>query len=127
MVFPVMMIQGQWAIFNMIGFYPDCPGLPEYTLTTPVFNKVTIRLDPKWYKEKELVIESNRTQPGTLYINKVLLNGKKFNQYRITHDELVHSQRILFHRYRFWVDRAVGLFRVRQPIFYYIYIDCCSR
>ena len=41
-----------WAIFNMIGFYPDCPGLPEYTLTTPVFNKVTIRLDPKWYKEK---------------------------------------------------------------------------
>ena len=80
-----------WAIFNMIGFYPDCPGLPEYTLTTPVFNKVTIRLDPKWYKEKELVIESNRTQPGTLYINKVLLNGKKFNQYRITHDELVHS------------------------------------
>lgn len=36
----------------MIGFYPDCPGLPEYTLTTPVFNKVTIRLDPKWYKEK---------------------------------------------------------------------------
>ena len=85
-----------WAIFNMIGFYPDCPVLPEYTLTTPVFNKVTIRLDPKWYKEKELVIESNRTQPGTLYINKVLLNGKKFNQYRITHDELVHSQRILF-------------------------------
>ena len=56
-----------WAIFNMIGFYPDCPGLPEYTLTTPVFNKVTIRLDPKWYKENELVIETNRTQPE-LYI-----------------------------------------------------------
>ena len=85
-----------WAIFNMIGFYPDCPGLPEYTLTTPVFDKVTIRLDPKWYKEKELVIESNRAQPGTLYINKVLLNGKKFNKYRITHDELVHGQHIYF-------------------------------
>lgn len=66
-----------WAIFNMIGFYPDCPGLPEYTLTAPVFDKVTIRLDPKWYKEKELVIESNRAQPGTLYINKVLLNGNE--------------------------------------------------
>ena len=85
-----------WAIFNMIGFYPDCPGLPEYTLTAPVFDKVTIRLDPKWYKEKELVIESNRAQPGTLYINKVLLNGKKFNKYRITHDELVHGQHIYF-------------------------------
>ena len=85
-----------WAIFNMIGFYPDCPGLPEYTLTTPVFNKVTIRLDPKWYKENELVIETNRTQPGVLYINKVLLNGKKFNKYHITHDELVHGKYLKF-------------------------------
>ena len=85
-----------WAIFNMIGFYPDCPGLPEYTLTTPVFNKVTIRLDPKWYKENELVIESNRTGSETLYINKVLLDGKKFNKYRITHDELVHGKRLIF-------------------------------
>ena len=42
------------------------------------------------------IIRSKKSQPGTLYINKVLLNGKKFNQYRITHDELVHSQRILF-------------------------------
>ena len=65
-------------------------------MTTPVFDKVTIRLDPKWYKEKELVIETNRTKPGTLYINKVLLNGKKFNKYHITHDELVHGQRIFF-------------------------------
>ena len=75
---------------------PDCPGLPEYTLTTPVFNKVTIRLDPKWYKENELVIETNRTQPGVLYINKVLLNGKKFNKYHITHDELVHDKYLKF-------------------------------
>ena len=42
------------------------------------------------------VYESNRAQPGTLYINKVLLNGKKFNKYRITHDELVHGQHIYF-------------------------------
>ena len=80
----------------MIGFYPDNAGMPEYTLTTPVFDKVTIQLNPEWYKEKELVIESNRTQPGTLYINKVTLNGKKFNKYRITHDELVNSRHIFF-------------------------------
>lgn len=65
-------------------------------MTTPVFNKVTIRLDPKWYKENELVIETNRTQPGTLYIDKVLLDGKKFNKYHITHDELVHGKYLKF-------------------------------
>ena len=31
-----------------------------------------------------------------LYINKVLLDGKKFNKYRITHDELVHGKRLIF-------------------------------
>ena len=29
-------------------------------------------------------------------INKVLLDGKKFNKYRITHDELVHGKRLIF-------------------------------
>lgn len=81
-----------WAVFNMIGFYPDCPGSPDYTLTTPVFDKVTIRLDPKWYKEKELIIETNRQKNGLLYINDVMLNGKKLNKYRISHDELVHGK-----------------------------------
>ena len=69
----------------MIGFYPDCPGLPEYTLTTPVFDKVTIRLDPKWYKERELVIESTRQKPDALYIHNVKIGGKKINRFRITH------------------------------------------
>ena len=31
-----------WAIFSMIGFYPDCPGEPGYTLTSPVFDKITL-------------------------------------------------------------------------------------
>ena len=85
-----------WAIFNMMGFYPDCPGLPEYTLTTPVFDKVIIRLDPKWYKEKELVIESTRQKPDALYIDNVKIGGKKLNRFRITHDELVHGGRLEF-------------------------------
>ena len=80
-----------WAIFNMMGFYPDCPGLPEYTLTTPIFDKVTIKLDPKWYKEKELIITTARQQPDALYIEDAKLGNKKINRFRITHDELVHG------------------------------------
>lgn len=45
-----------WAIFSMIGLYPDCPGMPDYMLTTPTFDKVTIRLDPKYYKEKNWLL-----------------------------------------------------------------------
>ena len=80
----------------MIGFYPDCPGLPEYTLVSPVFDKVTIELSPKWYKENELIIEVNRNSPEDIYIDKVTLGGKQIKKYRITHDELVHGGHLIF-------------------------------
>ncbi len=85
-----------WAIFNMMGFYPDCPGVPEYTLTTPVFDKVTIQLDPKYYKQSELVIETDRTNPDQIYIDQTLIGGKKKNGYRITHDELINAGNMKF-------------------------------
>lgn len=80
-----------WAVFNMMGFYPDCPGEPAYTLSTPVFDKVTIRLDSKQWGRDKLVIETERPSAESLYIRDMELGGKKLSRYRITHDELVHG------------------------------------
>ncbi len=33
-----------WAVFSMLGFYPDCPADPAYTLTRPTFPKAVITL-----------------------------------------------------------------------------------
>lgn len=85
-----------WAVFNMMGFYPDCPGLPEYTLTTPVFDKVTIQLDPKWYKQNTLVIETVRQSPGAGYIKDVRLGDKPYKGFRIEHQQLVDAGKITF-------------------------------
>lgn len=65
-----------WAIFNMMGFYPDCPGEPAYTLSTPVFDKVTIKLDPKYWGRDQLVIETERPSAESLYIREMELGGK---------------------------------------------------
>lgn len=83
-----------WAIFSMMGFYPDCPGTPDYTLTTPVFDKITLRLDPRYYGKEELVIRKSTS--GSDYIKEVKLDGAKHNGFRITHDELVHSGEMVF-------------------------------
>lgn len=81
-----------WAIFNMIGFYPDCPGVPEYTLTAPVFDKVTIKLDPKWHGAEELVIETEKAAPSDIYlIDEVSLGDKKSKARRISHDDLIKA------------------------------------
>ena len=66
-----------WAIFNMMGFYPDCPGEPSYTLSTPVFDKVTIRLDAEVWGREQLVIETERPSDDSLYIREMELGGKK--------------------------------------------------
>ena len=73
----------------MIGFYPDCPGDPYYTLTTPVFDKVVIRLDSDTWGSDKLVIEAGRPSTESLYIREMELGGKKLSRYRISHEELV--------------------------------------
>jgi predicted alpha-1,2-mannosidase len=80
-----------WAVFSMMGFYPDCPGEPYYTLTTPVFDKVTITLDPKYGTKKELVIETARPTANSSYIKSMTLGGKALSKYRISHRELVNG------------------------------------
>ena len=80
-----------WAVFSMMGFYPDCPGEPYYTLTTPAFDKVTITLDPKYSGKKELVIETARPTANSSYIKSMTLGGKPINKYRIAHRDLVNG------------------------------------
>ena len=71
-----------WLIFSMMGLYPDCPGSPYYSLTTPVFDRVILHLDPKYYPNGDVVI--SRSSP--LGIDK-----KGTRRYRISHDELINS------------------------------------
>ena len=66
-----------WAVFSMMGIYPDCPGHPSYTLTTPRFDRIEL--------QNGTVI----TKDGESYIKSIQLSGKKLNSYRISHSDLV--------------------------------------
>lgn len=84
-----------WAVFSMMGFYPDCPGEPHYTLTTPVFDRVTITLDPRYYPAEKLVVE-RCGDAGAPYIGSMRLGERPLNRYRIGHDELVRGGTLRF-------------------------------
>ena len=72
-----------WAVFSMMGIYPDCPGEPYYTITTPRFERVEIDTD-----HGTIAIstegEGNR-------IKSITLGGKSAG-YRISHAELVKAK-----------------------------------
>ncbi len=85
-----------WAIFNMMGFYPDCPGEPAYTLTSPVFDKVTIQLDKSVWGTDKLIIETERPHADAIIIKSMEMQGKPLNRYRISHDELLKAGKLKF-------------------------------
>lgn len=84
-----------WAMFAMMGFYPDNPADPSYTLTAPVFDKITIRLDRKWHGCDSLVI----TAPGAANsdrVRSVRLGGKKYDSFRVSHADLLRAGTLEF-------------------------------
>lgn len=74
-----------WAVFSMIGLYPDVPGVPEYTLTTPVFDSVTINLGDK-------KLQISKTKTGK---DKITIDGKATG-HRINHSQLINANNINF-------------------------------
>lgn len=79
-----------WLVFSMMGIYPISPAEPTYTITTPVFDKITIQLDSRYYKNNQLVIEKF----GHGKINKIQIDGKTKNPYFISHKALVEGNNL---------------------------------
>jgi putative alpha-1,2-mannosidase len=88
-----------WAVFSMMGFYPDCPGNPSYTLTAPRFDKVEIRLNPEYCGGKESLVITKTGTAGEgewLKITGMTLGGKKHSSYRVSHDALTRGGHLAF-------------------------------
>lgn len=86
-----------WAIYTMLGFYPDCPGQMSFALTTPTFRKVTLHLDPRYYKQTKLVIE-RRGAEGDTYFNRIEVGGKKLmHHYRLDNSTLTEAGHLIFY------------------------------
>lgn len=78
-----------WAVFSMMGFYPDCPGEPYYTITSPVFDEVEIDTS-----HGTIRIEAPHTGSDDIYIESMTLGGKPLKNYRISHDELMQAKNL---------------------------------
>ncbi|MBO4944804.1 MAG: GH92 family glycosyl hydrolase [Muribaculaceae bacterium] len=75
-----------WAVFSMMGLYPDVPGVPEYTLTTPTFDKISINLG-----DHDIVI--SKVTGGK---KGIMLDDKSVG-HRITHSDLMKSGTLEFY------------------------------
>ncbi len=72
------------GLFNLQG---NASATPVYDITSPIFDSITIKLDPRYYTGKSFVILSHNNSKVNAYIQKVLINGKELNDFWFTHDE----------------------------------------
>ncbi len=77
-----------WYILSAIGLHPVCPGDGIYLLTSPIFPKATIRLNPKYYKGEKLTVIADGVSAENRYIQSATLNGKPLNRAWITYAEV---------------------------------------
>lgn len=83
---------GAWGVLAAIGLFDVQGGVsiaPYYELTSPLFNKITISLDKRYYPGKEVIIETRNNSQENLYIQKVYWNGKIHNSFKLPHAEFI--------------------------------------
>lgn len=78
-----------WYVLAASGFHPITPGSTRYELTSPVFNRIDLALDPAYYKGKQFSIIAANNSAENIYIQSAKLNGKVYNKSYIDHADIV--------------------------------------
>jgi putative alpha-1,2-mannosidase len=61
----------------------------------PLFNKITIQLNRKYFPGKQFVIETKNNNGQKIYIQSMLLNGKQLHQPFISLADLTKGGKLL--------------------------------
>lgn len=80
-----------WYVFSAMGFYPVCPGSDQYVTGSPMFKKMTVKLE----NGKVLVIEAAGNSSSNRYVQGLSVFGKKADRY-LAHSELMQGGLIKF-------------------------------
>ncbi len=89
---------GALGVLMAIGLFDVQGGAstqPYYEITSPIFDKIVISLDNRYYPGKKFVIETKNNSSENVYIQAATLNGKPWNSFRLPHSELVKGGHLI--------------------------------
>jgi predicted alpha-1,2-mannosidase len=81
-----------WYVFSALGFYPVCPGVPQYVFGSPLFKKATIQLP----NGNHLKIETVGDPAKNRYISEIKWNGQPYRKSWISHQDLSQGGTLVF-------------------------------
>ena len=74
-----------FVVFSSMGFFPVCPGKPEYSIGSPVFEDVKIHLPGG----RTFEVKAAGASKDNKYIQSAKLNGKPWGEPTISHEDIV--------------------------------------
>ncbi len=80
------------GLFSMKG---GCSLEPQLELGSPVFIRVTIKLNQSYYPGKELIIDARNNSAKNLYIQSASLNGKEIDSWSVSQNDLVKGGTVI--------------------------------
>ena len=76
-----------WYMFCQMGFYPTCPGVPEYAVFSPLFSRVVLHLDGG-----DVTIV-RRCAPAAM--RRIVVDGRPLEGFSISHEQLCSAKKII--------------------------------
>ena len=68
---------------------------PIYEIGSPIFDKITIKLNNHYYLADEFVIETRNNSSENRYIQSATLNGKEHNTFFLPHEQVTKGGKLI--------------------------------
>lgn len=80
-----------FVVFSLMGFYPVTPGMPEYSIGSPAFEHVSLKLS----NGNTFEIEAHHASGENKYIQSAQLNGQALNKPFISHKAIINGGKLV--------------------------------
>lgn len=90
-------LMGSLSVLMKMGIFEMRGGAaknPEVQIGSPIFDKITIQLNPDYYQGGEFVIETTNNSDKNRYVQSVNLNGKTLDKVWLNHSDLVNGGKL---------------------------------
>lgn len=93
-------LMGSLAVLMKMGLFQMNGGTDEnsqYQISSPIFDKITLQLDPDYYPGKTFTIRANNNSDENVYINKISLNNSSLepNTMNISHSDIINGGELI--------------------------------
>lgn len=78
-----------WYVLSSAGLHQACPGETRVEITSPVFNRITFRLDSAYHSGKTFTVVARDNSAKNIYIQHATLNGKPLKSCHIDYQDIV--------------------------------------